>query len=245
MRWFMTLMAVVLVSTIHAAENEAEKVFREAEKNLQAAKTVLVRFDVKATTGKLQGTLVLAEQDKMRVDCKGSAGPLSFQAPARIGNGTTIITVSRADTEKASVEKTADSPKGLGSSLRGMLLRSGILMEFIPITGGKTPAETGTTFKLSNFKFGANEKVGDIDARVIEYTVAIEGKSVVVWMGALEKTISLKGMEKASAKLWVDSKTNLPMKLEVRSELDGAPVEFVETFVIDGKVDAKLFEGPK
>ena len=51
--------------------------------------------------------------------------------------------------------------------------------------------EGGTTFQVSDFKLGAKEKIGDVETRVIEYTVTVKGMNVAVWLGAIEKTFAL------------------------------------------------------
>jgi hypothetical protein len=61
--WLLALAAAGLALPVHSEENEAEKLFRQAEKNLLAAKTVRVEFDLK--TGKRDGGL----------EAKGSCEP--------------------------------------------------------------------------------------------------------------------------------------------------------------------------
>jgi hypothetical protein len=59
---------------------------------------------------------------------------------------------------------------------------------------GDRPADL---FKLSDFKLAVEEKVGERDTKVIQYTVKAKGKVT----NAL------------SMKVWLEAKTNLPVKL--------------------------------
>lgn len=245
MQWALILVVASATPTLHAADDEPEALFRQVEKNLLSTKTVHVQFEVKAGDAKIQGTLVLGEGDRMRIACKGSSGAVTFTAPTLIGNGTKIVTVGRADTEKAFVAKTVDSPKALGRSLRSMLTRPGILLEFSTIISGKGQAGGDATFTASDFKIGAKEKIGGVETRVLEYAIVVKGKSVTVWLGAIEKMVPLKDMKTAAAKLWIDTKTNIPVKLEIRVVIDGTALEFTQTFTLDSKLDGKLFDVPK
>lgn len=238
------LLAASLAPLATAAENEAEQLFREAEKNLNAAKTVQNHFEVKVKEFKIQGTLHIGEGDAMRMDCTGTIGAVRFTPPSVVGDGKTLAVVS-APPAKVVVSKSSESPKGLGTALRGMLTRPGVLLEFNTITAGKEPAKDAATFHLVDFKLGAKEKLGDIDTQIVEYNVAVKGKTISVWLGAIEQMFPLKGTEKATAKMWVDTKTKQPLKLVINADLDGNAVEFTQVFTIDGKLDAKLFEVPK
>lgn len=243
MRWFLTLLLAVPALTVRAGEDEAEKVFREAGKHLRAAKTVQVRFDVKLKDGSAGGVLILGDGDRVRADGRGKFGAGTFTAPTLIGDGAKIHSLPARNPTKDTVKVLNDSPKGLGISLRDMLLGPGILLELGAITRGKTPA--ADAFTVSGFKLGGKEKVGDVEARVLQYTVTVKGPQVTVWLGAAESTFQLKQPEKVSVKLWVDARSNAPVKLEMRLDVNGTACEFGETFTLNGEIDAKLFDVPK
>jgi outer membrane lipoprotein-sorting protein len=251
-RWFLALTVATLTFPARAAEDEAEKLFRQAEKELLAAKTVRVEFDLKTGNAdggnQAKGTLVLGEGDKLRIDCAGSLGKVQFRAATRIGDGTKVHTFHSG--EKPS---TRDSPKGLGKALRGLAARPGILLEFDAIA-------TTETSKVSDFKLGAGEKFGGIEVRIVEYTVSVQGRvekgpdgrplrMVSLYAGGPTIGFPVEGPVKVPAKVWIDTKTNFPAKLELR----WAPAvakgyrEFTETlrFTVNGKLDEKLFEPPK
>src|SRR5258708_36747869 len=71
-------LALLAVARWHdaAQDNEAEKLYREMEQKVRAAKTLQVRFDLNITdalgkTGIVKGALTLGEGDKYRVDLDG------------------------------------------------------------------------------------------------------------------------------------------------------------------------------
>ena len=242
-RSFLALTAAVLVVPAYAdaGENEAEKLFRQVEKKLLDAKTVRVEFDLK--TGKdeggwgCKGVLVLGEGDKMRLDGD------ELKCLPRIGNGTKIYTLYRSG--EPGID---DSPKGLGRSLRGLLARPGIMLDFDDILSKNAPKKT---FKSSHFKLGPKDKLGDIEAQIIEYTVLVEPRSGRISLSAGGATISFlhKDPVEAPVKLWIDTKAGVPVKLEIRWAPAVANLfrEYTETlrFTINKKVDEKLFVPPK
>jgi hypothetical protein len=81
---------------------------------------------------------------------------------------------------------------------------------------------------IKNFKFGAKEMVDQRNAQVVEYEIDLKGK-------------------KAKASVWIDTKTQLPLKRVLMLEEMGQNVTITETystFIVDGKLDPKLFEIP-
>ena len=71
--------------------------------------------------------------------------------------------------------------------------------------------------------------VGDSPAQVVSYQLDFNGKS-------------------AKMSVWIDTKTQLPLKRVVAVDLDGQMFRITETyssFAIDSKLESKLFEIPK
>jgi outer membrane lipoprotein-sorting protein len=229
MRWSLTLLALAIAVPAYAQENEAEKLFRQMEKKLQAAKTVQVRFDatisIVGMAGSVKGDAAYGEGDKVRIDAEVTFSGKNSRATL-ICDGTKLYA---KDSEKPKIEL-KDSPKGLGVYFRAVLPRVGIFAGIDDATKGKEVPKVDDFFKVSNFKLGAKEKVGDTETLVVEYTVLVRGN------------------DKATAKVWVNTQTNLPARLELRMEINGATVALTESYAdyaVDGKLDAKLFEVPK
>src|SRR5437016_4324735 len=78
MRWLLTLALLAVTAWPAAAqENDAEKLFREMEKKVRAARTLQLRFDASITgadakKGNVKGTLILGEGDKLRAEAEGN-----------------------------------------------------------------------------------------------------------------------------------------------------------------------------
>jgi outer membrane lipoprotein-sorting protein len=233
MRWVGSLTILALALPSYAGDMEAEKLFRQMEKKIREAKTVQFRSDAAMTflgmTGSVKANVVFGEGDKFRVDAD-----VSFfgekNTTTVTSDGTKMVSKS-SDTKDVETKKLAASA---GAFFRSALSRAGNLSAFGDLDKGKELPKIDKAFKVSDFKLGAKEKLGEVDTRVVTYTVLI----------------GLFGDPRypASAKVWIDTLTNLPVKLNLRSEASGVGLEINETytdFTIDGKVDAKLFELPK
>lgn len=226
MRWLLTVALTGLAMPALAGDNEAEKLFRQMEKKLQNAKTVQVRFEsslmVQGIPGSIKGRLICGEGNLLRIEASVLLGAQASNA-TMISDGKKLFA---KDTGQAAVD-VQDCPKGLGAFCRGILSRVGIVGGLEPLRG-KDTLKVEDVFKLADFKLGAKEKVGKAETQVVDYTVQFEGKKVL-------------------AKMWIDTQTLLPAKLDMRNQ-GGPAVELSETYrdyTIDGKVDAKLFEAPK
>jgi outer membrane lipoprotein-sorting protein len=83
---------------------------------------------------------------------------------------------------------------------------------------------------IRDFKAGAKEKVGTHDTQVVQYNLDL-GKE-----------------GKAKVSLWIDTKTNLPVKRELMVDDNGKNFHITETISaldVNPKLDPKLFELPK
>jgi outer membrane lipoprotein-sorting protein len=233
MRWCFTvaLAAALAVPAQAQAQGEAEKLFRQVEKKLQSAKTVQATFDAKIAffgmTGSAKGKMVLGEGDKFRLNAELDVLGKNITTTV-VGDGTKVFS---KDSEKQVLE-TKNSPKDLGAYFRGVWPRVGLLTGSDEATKAVDQVpKVDEVFQVSDFKLGAKEKVGSVETQVVEFNVKSKGKDMPL-----------------KVKVWIDTKASLPAKVEVRLDMMGIMVEFAETytdFVIDGKLDAKLFEQPK
>jgi hypothetical protein len=83
-------------------------------------------------------------------------------------------------------------------------------------------------FTLSDFKLAGKEKIGERNTQVIQYTVKWKGKS----------------KNPTSRKMWLDARTNLPVKLAITggaSDISDITESYRE-FAIDAKVNPKLLQ---
>ena len=241
MRWLLTLALMALAAwPAVAQENEAEKLFRGMEKSVRAAKTLQLRFEASITGAdakkwNVKGTLILGAGDKLRVESEGKL----FGEESKftfVSDGTDMKSfgyTKAAGQPKQDKTETEKPPKGAGIFLRESLPRDGFFWCFLNMNRrGELPANL---FKLSDFKLAGKEKIGERNTQVIQFTT----------------TVKEKGKDKdpnvLSMKLWIDAKTNLPVRLAMTgggSDITDITETYSE-FTIDGKVDAKSFELPK
>jgi hypothetical protein len=80
-----------------------------------------------------------------------------------------------------------------------------------PRVQGEEPPDVEKLLRVSDFKRGANAKVEGREAHVIEYKVSTAGE------------------DKAFVKLWLDARTHLPLKRELRAAT-GDAFRVVETY---------------
>jgi outer membrane lipoprotein-sorting protein len=237
MRWLLTLALLVAAAwPAVAEENDAEKLFRVMEKKVNEAKTLKIRFDANITGAdakkwNLKGTLVLGEGDRFRVESEGKLfGEETKFTVVSDGTGAKSFGYTKApgqpNKDRSETEK---PPKGAGAYFRAALPRNGFFVSFLNMD--KRGDRSADLFEPSDFKLAGEAKVGEQDTKVIQYTVKVKGKDG----------------NAPSVKLWLDAKTNLPVKLALTgggSDITDITETYSE-FSIDAKVDAKLFELPK
>ena len=222
---------LVLVALAPAQKNEGEELFKKMEEKVYKAKVVEFESD-SDIAGQQKGSMNLkattAEGNKVNFSITIEFGGRKqvMRAVADGKNGRQF------EGDKAG--KREETPRQIGVGLTTMVTRAGL----VPIGkgGGEDPFKADQFDKdkvlpLSDFKLGAKEKVGDVEAQAVEYKV----------------TLGEKG-EKVPVTVWIDTKTNLPVKRVVEITERGQKTkmtETIKTFKLDGKVEDKTFELPK
>jgi outer membrane lipoprotein-sorting protein len=223
----------MVVLALPAAEpNEAEKLFREMDKKVTSAKSLECTFEAKVEGGKeagtIKGSLMLTEGNKSRLE-------MSFEHSGKTDKETMVSDGTKMGPLSDKTPKgRQDAPKWLNDAYRGALGRSGLTVPLMFITRvGEQPKEfkADDEFKVSDFKLGKKEKVGDQEAQAIQYKLAIK-----------------EFPEPLTATVWIDTKTNLPLKREITAKKGDEKLTVTETYSalkIDPKIDPKKFEFPK
>jgi outer membrane lipoprotein-sorting protein len=215
--------------------NEAEQLFRRMEAKLVAAKTVECQAEVKMKAEKevaLKGTLLLAEGNKLRLEVVEEEGGKTEKGTL-VSDGTTMAAVGDLPTKRP-----ADTaPPWLAGSTRAALVRASLTvptdffvrrsaaksLEFLWVNG---------TFRLSDFKLGKKETVGDREAQVVEYKLVL--------VGLYSRPIAVQ--------LWIDTKTGLPLQRVLTAGTGDRQMTITESYpklTLDEKIDPKQFELPK
>jgi outer membrane lipoprotein-sorting protein len=223
---------LLLALVLPAAEpNEAEKVFRQMETKVTKMKTVEVAFTVKVDNEKIdaKGTVLVGEGNKLRVDVtdEGSGKKENHQM---ISDGSKMGMISNND-----LKESKDAPAWLNDGLKQTMCRGGVFLYVMAVAnkiGTEKEFKVDEHFKLSDFKLGKKEKVGDKETQAVEYTLTIKDKEPL----------------SVPATVWIDTKTQLPVKRTLVVDEKGKKVTITETYSKidpDAKMDAKQFELPK
>jgi outer membrane lipoprotein-sorting protein len=195
-------------------------------------KTLQVQVEVTGALGKdkaisVKGRLAVAKGDKVRLELDGEAN----------GKPKKMVLVSDGKklryTNLGSPTQDLDTKKQLGEAYRGSLSRAGVYFLFL------TPAAPGQedefdpekVFPISDLKLGKKEVISDSEAQVIEYKLTPGGFK-----------------EPLVVTVWVDVKTNLPIKRVVTLNRQKESVILTESYTkheVDGKIDEKEFELPE
>jgi len=195
-------------------KNEAEELFKRMEEKLLKAKTLqcMVEGVVEPIKLKLSGELWLDEGNRARMELEGKTEEVNRSAVI-ISDGRTV---RKAQDENA---RSIVASERYGTHVRTCFARFG----FLGMTDqwDDTVADPLETRRLSGFRLGAKEKVGEREAQAVEYRI---------------------GGEPAEVTLWIDLKSHLPLKRTVTQ----APQRFGKmgevTVIREMYADVKLDE---
>jgi outer membrane lipoprotein-sorting protein len=246
------LLLVVVSAPALAQDNEAEKLFRNMEKRILAAKSVEVRFDYQIENRegekwkwKTKGTLLLTKDSSAQLKVSGYFADERDAPFQLVSDGkrlkTTGVKFVVASNGVPGVEQGGQSehktPKNFHAALGALVSRAGVwyslfVMPYL-LREGIDPDAEGSRVNAYDFKFGAADKVGERDAKVVRYRFGDGGND---------------GPE---VTLWVDGKTLLPLRRvfdlrKNRGVVSGIMItESYNGVTLDPKIDVKAFELPK
>jgi len=222
-----------------AADPDAETLFRRMEEVLVKAKTLSVSFDGTfegTIRGRLNGALVCSTGNKSREEIEGD---LAFGRGAKkpvairmISDGTKMATTTGLGVNP--YDQTLDVPKHLAAAHRLFLARAGVICPTYLLAEHVRPGEAPPDrapeeyVRVGEFRLGGVEKVGGREARVVRHTLT-------------SRTFK----EPLAVTLWIDAKTDLPVKRIVAFEQAGLTGTLTETYsdlTLDQKVDDKQFD---
>jgi outer membrane lipoprotein-sorting protein len=232
MRWMNLIGLLLVAAPAYGQENEAENLFKKMENKIRSAKALHLVFEGKATEegekGKFSGTFAFTGS-KFRIALNWNVDKKT-EKKLTVSDGKSTFSNFLKPTTLAQAPQDGDFDKALA-----LLTRGGPTTFFSVCSFGPPNAQD---FDLDNFltvedfKLGLKEKIADHDTQALEY-VAFFGKD----------------KEPVKFSVWIDTKTNLPVKQISVEQKDGKEVVRHEvnftTFTIDGKVDAKAFELPQ
>lgn len=236
--------ALALLLPLQAASTP-EDLHRRMEKTLEAAKSLDLKITTKARWG-LEGkdlgadlvSRIQIQGARLRFESSGSIGVVDGKEGKKLSidlvSGDKRLRMRSTGTELKEALDGA-SPKGLpGRILSGMLRTNAI---FLPDMLGEDFMADGGTFvdqqaDPSGFRDDGREKLGGRAAVRIRYLLTLEAEGYA--------------SQSYRIRLWIDEKTGLPLKREIRPEAEESEDLIVETFEtdLDARIDPKRFEIP-
>jgi outer membrane lipoprotein-sorting protein len=230
MRWLFAITSFALSLTAYGQEDAGEKLFRAMEKKVRAAKAMQLVCEVE---GRLSAG---GEQQKIKAN-QQFAGPNKARIELHSGSYNSLF-VSDGNMALTREGVRLGEPKKadpqLNEGLTGTIALGGFMLPRLILRREAGRFNADTTLLISEFKLGAKERVGTVDAQAVQYSVKFGGLTT----GPAEKVV---------VTVWIDPKTQLPLKRKVivgNQEADYFTEVYTE-FVIDPKLDAKVFELPK
>jgi len=225
--------SLVLLLIVPGAEaNEAEQLFRQMEAKVMKAKNVGCTFETNTDVGvpvqnSMKGTLLIADGNKFWSEAK-IVVPDKMDTVTMVSDGSKMVMRSGAFSVKPE-----DVPKRFGEAVRASFIRCGLLAPML-IMGkiGDNEFKADDVWQVADFKLGKKAMVGQDEAQLIEYTLTIKKPQ--------ELTVMMT--------VWIDTKTQLPLKRVARGTTAELKITVTETYSkwsLDEKIDPKQFELPK
>jgi outer membrane lipoprotein-sorting protein len=236
------LILVALAWPAHGADDpDAKALLARMDANITKAKSLQAELDMTALSDKteflaMKGRILVASGNKLRLELRGKAQGKPSEATF-VSDGIRM----RFRWGDDSNDPTQETDQDLGATVLGSMARTGIaapLFFVVEVTSSKDPPkkdrfDLDKMFAVSDVKLGKKEVVNGVEAQAVSYTVTIKFGSKA---DAYPTTV------------WIDPKTNLPVKRVLTGVESGKNNTITETYsriVIDGKVDEKEFELPK
>ena len=230
------LFVPVLVAVLGQAGDDPSVRMKAMEEKIAKADSLQVTLDSKFESSKgkgsgtIQGTLTLGAGDKARAELN-----LNFMGKAMkiqmVSDGTKMV-----ESIDGKAKPAKETTKHFRDTMTAVLARSGFSAGFLLAGANQVDKvdKEDNPLKMvlvSDFKKLKVEKIGDRDALVIQYKLTMKGADIA-----------------PTGTVWLDLKTNLPLKRVIRAEMGSETMTLTENysnFRINPKLDDKLFELPK
>jgi len=230
---WLSLAAVIL--TAGAGENMAEAQFKKMEEQVLKCKSLQMDIDIVAGPEKeafmaMKGRMLVAAGNKIRMELDGEVRKEKDQM-LMVSDGTKM---SMGNSKRPGKEQ--DTTKHLTQISLASYSRGGIIASLFKARAGgpdgKPKAfDIDKDMAISDLKLGKKETVGEREAQAIEYKLALEA-----------------GGDSLAMTVWIDVKTNLPIKRVSLMKEGNMTITITESYaktVLDGKIDEKEFALPK
>ena len=227
---------LILPALFPQEKNEAEELLKKSSEKLAAAQSFQCKAQliVHGAVGDVtvEQTFQCAAGNKLRFEMKGKFKDKELKYLI-VSDGSKV----RLDLNAPEKHETIDTPADLNVQVLSMIprlsLRGSVESMCWPVLGGDKPMEC---IRFNEFKSLKVDKASDREVRSISYLV--------------NQTKPSRGVEgkDTPCTLWIDAKTLLPVKRELKVKLGHGDHLFMETYseaAVDEKIDPAKFELPK
>lgn len=223
----MTLTLTLLSLLLAQPDQAAEQLFEKMRQTLAQAKTLECKLTANAKGNveyQLQGSLLLTTKtNQANFYLEGT------NLKIKVGILSDGVQSARIAAAKSYYLGAAD--RELTAKILAALAHSGLAVGS-PLYQASSAKDTPLQgyFKATGFKLGGIETVSAIPARVLTYTLKIQGQD-----------------EPCPVTVWIDEKTSLPVKRTITTKSAALPVNYVETYTtlkLDGALAAADFVIP-
>jgi outer membrane lipoprotein-sorting protein len=218
------LLVLAIALFLPQEKNEAEELFKKMEEKLAKATTITVKAKgaMGAGDASFEGDLIVGEDNRARSEVKLKSGDSTRPFSAVSDGGRTQVMPAGGGEAQL-----FDTPEKLGIIIRKAIARGGFSAGVDALmTVRDRNADPDQLSRVSAFKLGAKEKVGERDAQIVEWDLATKYESDI------------------KVTTWIDSKSHLPLKRTVKYKRNAIEETYSE-FKLDEKIDAAKFELPK
>ncbi len=215
--------ALVALALLGQPQDNADKRFQAMTAQLGKASSVQLLFETKIDgfkKGSLKGSVLLAAGNKALLTLEGEVDgkPLKLTV---VSDGT-----NQRTTAPGKEPRTRATPKTFNDTLTAALERSGVVVAALLLRLDDYEGKLRDNLGVGGFKAGKADTIDGKEAVAVEYQLT-----------------PAKGVP-AQVTLWLDAKTNLPLRRVLRLQAGGQAVTFTEnypSFIVNGAVNEKLF----
>jgi outer membrane lipoprotein-sorting protein len=225
---------LLLAAVCSAPPASGEEVLQEADRVIVDAKTLRIEFEMGQEVGgqtrpMASGVVRLSDRNRFRteIDYPSDHQP---RREVTICDGTVAVRLTGPSPAELKPGKRRAVPPWYVAAVRERLGRGGTFLATELVWQHATDPKADRpgpelAFETGKVALGTPEKVGEVDCWVVEYDLSVAGLS-------------------ARSRVWVTPKTGLPVRRRV--EVLGNVFTATHTaFVVDEKMEDKLFELPK
>lgn len=223
----MSVLLIALSFTLADDDAAAKKLVNSVEKKVASAKSLKVEFTAELKEAErgftIKGKVLIAKGNKLNLNASMKMGDNENKMTA-ISDGKDVALTQRGMT------KTDPVPEKYTQRIQKMMGSIGPAMTMFTAVRSPSSKSKVRLYEASDFKLGKAEKLGKRETKVLNYKLT-------------------RGTQQLQVKVWIDAKTNLPVKRVIRplgeEAKRGGYIEEMTTYTLNPKVDDKAFKLPK